>query len=283
MIALEGNFAYSFLLGVLAAVNPCGFVLLPTYLLWYLGIEIGAERTGAVDSLRRGLSVGVAVSSGLVLLFVVIGIISRTFTTVIQDNAKYAALVVGVALVAAGVAMLGGWKPNVLQPNVTLQRTRTFRNMFLFGIVYAVASIGCTIGLLTSVIMGSVGRQGYVSGVISIALYGIGMAALVTSLTVALAFARVGLLTALRRSLPWFDRLSALAVLLTGLYLTWYWWGAITERGSDAVTGRVDDWQTSLVEFLEGVGAWRLATVFLVVIGSAATWVWVRGSRTQSG
>ena len=39
MIALEGNFAYSFILGVLAAVNPCGFVLLPTYLMFFLGLE----------------------------------------------------------------------------------------------------------------------------------------------------------------------------------------------------------------------------------------------------
>lgn len=279
MIALEGNFAYSFLLGVLAAVNPCGFVLLPTYLLWYLGAELGATRSGPVDSLRRGLSVGAAVSSGFVLLFVVVGIVSRAFTTVIQDNAKYAALVVGLGLVAAGIAMLAGWKPPVLQPNVSLQREHTFRNMFLFGLVYAVASIGCTIGLLTSVIMGSVGREGYVSGVLSIALYGIGMAALVISLTVGLAFARVGLLSALRRGLPWFDRVSAVAVLLTGLYLAWYWWGAITERGSDAVTGRVDDWQTRIVEVLEGIGAGRLATVFLLVIGTAVAWVWVRGSR----
>ena len=30
---IEGDFAYSLLLGMLAAVNPCGFVLLPTYLI----------------------------------------------------------------------------------------------------------------------------------------------------------------------------------------------------------------------------------------------------------
>lgn len=282
MIALEGNFAYSFLLGVMAAVNPCGFVLLPTYLLYYMGIELGEERRGAGDSLRRGLTVGAAVSSGFVLLFIVVGIVSRAFTTVIQDNAKYAALVVGLGLVAMGVAMLGGWKPPVAQPNVSMERRRTFLNMFLFGIVYAVASIGCTIGLLTSVILGSIGRQGYVSGVASISLYGIGMASLVTSLTVALSFARVGLLSALRRGLPWFDRVSAVFVLATGIYLAWYWWGAITDRSSDAVTGRVERWQTSVVEFLEGVGAWRLATVFLVVIGTAVTFVVVRGSRGRA-
>ena len=37
---MRGSFAYSFLLGVLAAVNPCGFVLLPAWLIAYMG-EIG--------------------------------------------------------------------------------------------------------------------------------------------------------------------------------------------------------------------------------------------------
>ena len=39
VLAIEGNFAYSFMLGILAAVNPCGFVLLPAYLLYFLGID----------------------------------------------------------------------------------------------------------------------------------------------------------------------------------------------------------------------------------------------------
>lgn len=268
MIALEGNFAYSFLLGVMAAVNPCGFVLLPTYLVYYLGTEL--ERTdSAVASLRRGLAVGGAVSSGFVLLFLVVGIISRAFTTIIQENAKYAALVVGIALVAAGIAMLAGWKPSMLQVNVSMERERTFRNMFLFGIVYAVASIGCTIGFLTSVILGSVGRHGYVSGVLSVVLYGLGMGMLVTALTVTLSFARVGLVAALRRSLRWFDRVAAVLVILTGLYLAWYWYGAISERGSDPVITRVERMQTNVAEFLQGIGSWWLAGVFAVVIGAA--------------
>ena len=100
MIALEGNFAYSFILGIMAAVNPCGFVLLPTYLVYYLGTELNREDENKTTTLRRGLSVGIAVSSGFIGLFLIVGIISRAFTTVIRDNAKYAALVIGIALVA---------------------------------------------------------------------------------------------------------------------------------------------------------------------------------------
>ena len=59
MIAIEGNFAYSFILGIMAAVNPCGFVLLPTYLVYYLGTELNREGENRATTLRRGLSVGI--------------------------------------------------------------------------------------------------------------------------------------------------------------------------------------------------------------------------------
>jgi cytochrome c biogenesis protein CcdA len=280
VIAIEGNFAYSFILGVMAAVNPCGFVLLPTYLVYYLGTELNREDENKTTTLRRGLTVGMAVSSGFIGLFLVVGIISRAFTTVISENAKYAALVIGIALVAMGIAMLFGWKPPIAQPNVSVERERTTWNMFLFGIVYAIASIGCTIGLLISVILGSVNRHGFVSGVISIVLYGLGMGLLVTSLTVALAFARVGLVSTIKKSFKWFDKVSAVFVVLTGLYLSWYWLGAITDRGTDGLTTRVERWQTKVVQFLQDAGVYPLLIVFCLVIATAG--LVIRRSSLQS-
>lgn len=266
MIALEGNFAYSFILGVMAAINPCGFVLLPTYLVYYLGIEINRGPESRAATLRRGLAVGTAVSSGFVGLFLVVGIISRTFTDAIVTNSKYASLVIGIGLVAMGIAMFFGWKPPIALPNISVQRQRTVWNMFLFGIVYAIASIGCTIGFLTSVILGSVNRQGYFSGVLSITLYGLGMGLLVTSLTVTLAFTRVGLMKTLKKGLRWFDRVSAFFVTTTGAYLTWYWYSSLTDRGANGIVSRVDSVQTDLAEFLSNIGAPALAIVFSVII-----------------
>lgn len=269
MIAIEGDFAYSFILGVMAAVNPCGFILLPTYLLYYLGTELNRENESPAVTLRRGLGVGIAVSSGFIGLFLIVGIISRAFTNVIRDNAKYAALVIGIGLIGMGIAMFRGWKPPVTQPNMAMKKQRTWRNMFVFGIAYAVASIGCTIGLLVSVILGSVGRHGFVSGVLSIALYGLGMGLLVTSLTVALAFARFGMVSNLKKGFRLFDKVSALAVTLTGVYLAWYWFGAITNRGSDGIIGRVESLQTNVATFLQDTGAYLLAIVFIAIIAIA--------------
>ena len=266
IFALEGNFAYSFMLGVLAAVNPCGFVLLPAYLLYFLGIDSNNQQA----PVKRALVVSAAVSSGFLLVFIIIGTISRLFTQWIELNAKYAGLLIGLALVVMGVAMLAGWKPSFITPTIAGQRDRSLRAMFVFGIAYAVASIGCTIGFLTTAIFGSIGVHGFSSGVISIVLYGAGMALLVSTLTVTLAVAKGGLLRVLRNGLRYMDKLAAGFIVLTGLYLSWYWYVAISERSSAGnVTSNVENWQSDVASFLQRQGAWRLAFVFAVVIGLA--------------
>lgn len=281
MIALEGNFAYSFVLGVLAAVNPCGFVLLPTYLMFFLGIEGSRSADSQRTSLARALRVGLATSSGFIAIFMVVGSISRLFTNAIERNAKYASIVIGFALVVMGIAMLAGWKPRVITPTIATGKNRTFGSMFLFGVAYAVASIGCTIGFLTSVILGSINVHGFFSGMLSIALYGLGMGAIVTALTVSLAFAKGGLLRVLRGGMKYLDRVSAVLVLLTGLYLTWYWYAAIAERDYGSFVSRVERWQSDLATFLQRQGAWKLALVFGAVIVVAGVIVRVGGRHND--
>ncbi len=282
MIALDGNFAYSFIAGVLATVNPCGFVLLPTYLLYFLGMESSNTDHSQRASLQRALLVAGSLSLGFISVFFTVALISRLFTQWIQQHAKYAAFAIGISLVIAGVAMLAGWKPRFSTPNVA-NRGKTLRAMFTFGIIYAVASIGCTIGLLTSAIFGSVNVHGYVSGVISISLYGVGMSLTVTALTVALSFAHTGILHLLRKGLPYIDRVAAIFLVLTGMYLTWYWYWAIAERTStDSITSNVESWQTNVADFLDQQGATRLSLVFGAIVISAIVLVTRKRSRNNA-
>jgi len=262
---VEGDFAYSLLLGMLAAVNPCGFVLLPTYLTAYLAVD---DDTDTATRLQRSLLVGASVSSGFVGVFVVVGAISRLFTNWLEQNAKYPALVIGILLIVMGVRMLLGWRPRLWVPSLLGQRRRgAVANMIGFGVVYAIASIGCTIGLLTTAILGSFSRHGVVSGILSVALYGLGMGLFVTALTVSLAFAKGALLRGGRSAMKTVSALSSVLVLASGLYLTWYWYAAITERGtSDDIIKGVGGWQTSLVERLSNIGSLRLLIVFAVII-----------------
>ena len=265
---IEGSFAYSLLLGMLAAVNPCGFVLLPTYLIAYLSVTDDA--TVGVR-LRRSIVVGTSVASGFLVVFVVVGIISRIFTNWIEANAKYPALVIGLALIIMGVRMVFGWRPKLWAPSLSGASLRdSFVGMFGFGVVYAVASIGCTIGLLTTAVMGSFSRDGVVSGVLSVALYGLGMGVFVVALTTTLAFAKTALVRGGRGIMQTIDRVSSMLVLATGVYLTWYRYIAITARtGSDPLLSTLGNWQTNIVSRIADIGAMPLLVIFVLVITTA--------------
>ena len=265
ILAIEGNFAYSFILGVLAAVNPCGFVLWPTYLIFFLGTrEEPNLKTG--ERLRRALVVSSGISLGFLAIFFVIGVISRLFTQWIELNAKYASLAIGIVLVIGGARMLTGWTPKFAVPQIGGVQTKTFRATVIYGVAYAVASIGCTIGFLTTAVFGSIALHGFISGVLSILLYGLGMAMLVTALTVSLAFAKTGILTIVRNQLHLIQRLGAIFVTLTGIYLVFYWYAAISETRSASFVTRIERWQTRVASFLQQQGAIRLAIVLTLIV-----------------
>ena len=265
IFAIEGNFAYSFILGVLAAVNPCGFVLLPTYLVFFLGTREETELTTS-ERMRRALVVSSGISIGFLAIFFVIGVISRLFTQWIELNAKYASLAIGVVLVIGGARMMSGWTPKFAMPQIGGVQTKTFRATVVYGVAYAVASIGCTIGFLTTAVFGSIALHGFISGVFSILLYGLGMAMLVTALTVSLAFAKTGIVTIIKNRLYIIQRLGAILVTLTGIYLVLYWYAAISEEKSTSFVTRIERWQTTVASFLQQQGAYRLAIVLTLIV-----------------
>ena len=278
---VEGDFAYSLLLGMLAAVNPCGFVLLPAYLVSYLSVD---DSSGPALRVRRSLVVGSSVSVGFLAVFIVVGAVSRLFTGWLATNAKYAALVIGLGLMVVGVRMLSGWRPKLWVPSLSgSARGASTRNMVLFGVVYAVASIGCTIGLLTTAILGSFSRDGALSGVISVGLYGLGMGLFVVALTTSLAFAKNALVRGGRGVMKVMDRVSSVLVLLTGVYLTWYWYVAITQREeAGSLVTVVGRWQTNLAETITDTGSPRLVAVFAVIVAIGIVAALRRREATQS-
>lgn len=254
----------SFIRGLVAAVNPCGFILLPTYLMYFLGISGGVPGSQRA-SIARALKVSAAVSTGFLSVFFVAGAISYNFTQFINENSKYATGVIGVALIGLGGAMLFGYKPPFMTPQIKAgQKDQTVRSMFIYGVAYAVASIGCTIGLFIATVFSTTSRDGYVTGIGNVVAYGAGMALLVSALTVALAFANTGLLKFLRKGLGYIDRIAAAFVVISGLYLLWYfYWVDIKEEG-DPITDWAAMRQADATSFLND--NWRTAGIVLASV-----------------
>jgi len=270
VIAVDGRLPLSFTSGLLAAINPCGFVLLPTYLMFFLGMENlrpGAERT----TIRRALAVSLSVSAGFLSVFIVLGIIAKWATNSFLDTMPYISLVIGAALIVLGVAMIFGYRLPFTAPKMDIgERDRSVVSMFVFGIAYAVASFGCTLGPFSGTVLGAISTDGIATGIAAIALYGLGMALLVTALTVTLAMANTALLRFLRKGMQWFEYIAGVFVLLTGIYLTYYWYSSITENYDSSITSQATSWQEELARFVQRNQATVVTLACIVIIAAVA-------------
>ena len=277
MIAGSDRLWLSFGSGLLAAVNPCGFVLLPTYLMYFLGVSgrPGTQRA----TVRRALLVSAALSAGFMTIFVIVGGISRLFTNWLNQNAKYVGLLIGLALVILGIAMLFGYRLPFSTPKLeTGKRDQTIASMYVFGLAYAIASIGCTIGPFSATVLGTIDTDGFFQGIVAIVLYGVAMSLLITTLTVTLAVAQGGLLKSLRSGMKYVETASAIVMILSGLYLSWYWFNDIRDKYDDNLTGRVLNWQERIAQYIDD-NRLVLAIAFAIIVGIALTYTFVSQRR----
>ena len=274
-----------FVAGILAAVNPCGFVLLPTYLMYFLGLQGSQERLTQRETLRKALKVSASLSLGFMAVFVVAAFVANYATNWLTANAKYATGFFGVALIVLGAAMLFGFKLPFMNPQkLQGQKDQTVKSMFVYGVAYAIASLGCTIGFFISAVFATSSREGNnaLDGLTNGLAYASGMAVLVGGLTVALAFANTGLLKLLRRGLQYMDRIAAAFVLISGFYLLWYfYWVDLKEEGdaiTDWVTARQGDVNTYLSDH-----RWGVTVVLFSLLGATAAYVYTKSAAILAG
>ncbi len=289
---INGLFAYAFTTGMLATVNPCGFAMLPAYLSYFLGIDAagggGSARPAPAPAtgVRRAVAVSLVVSLGFLTVFTVIGAIVHAGGDVLIDWAKYVTIPIGLALAALGVAMLLGYHLPFTTPRLDKGgRDRTMVSMYVFGVSYAIASIGCTLPLFISAAITSFTSKGALSGVLLVLAYGAGMALVLTALTVALALARGGLLTVLRRVMPYVDRVAGVFLVLAGLYLVYYWifnlrFDATGSTTGGGVASTVEGWSYDVQAWLQDRGGWVLGVLLAVTVGATAV---VTLARRRSG
>ena len=222
-------FGFAFGVGMVAAVNPCGFAMLPAYLSLYLGAhEEDFGKSPSMTRLLRALLVGATVSSGFVLLFGLAGLVISAGGTLLLEVMPSLGIVIGGVLVLVGLWMLvGGTLPagtfERFAGRVGDPRNVNVPGFFLFGLAYGAASLSCTLPAFLAVVGSSLASGGVLAGAGRFLGFGLGMAAVLVTLTLALAFFKQGLVKWLRSVVPYVRLASAILLLLAGAYVIFYW------------------------------------------------------------
>lgn len=273
---IDAELAYAFTAGMIAAVNPCGFAMLPAYLSYFLGLE-GSEE-GSTTSLGRALAVAGVVTAGFVLVFGLIGLVMTHLGITFFRQLPWLTMLIGVGLVVLGGAMaLRGYQLNLRLPKVrTGHIGGDLVSMFVFGVSYAVASLSCTLPVFLPLMTRTFRSANLASGISVFLVYAAGMGFLLGGITVALAGAKTALVARLRSAMPVVNRVAGVVIILAGAYLVYYgWWergvltGDLTARPADGPVSFVTSWSSSISNWLRDIGGARLAVVLGAVIAIA--------------
>jgi cytochrome c-type biogenesis protein len=217
---------YAFAAGMVASVNPCGFLMLPTYISYHLGTqEEGYYEQPATKRALKALSLGLVATAGFLVVLTVVGTIIAAGGQWLIRVFPYAGVAIGGAMVILGVWLLVTRRTLGIMAasRVTVSPQRNLRNVFLFGIAYATGSLSCTLPIFLVVVGSSLASQGVLNSFVQFIGYGLGMGTILIAVTIGAALFRGTVAKGLRAAIPYVHRMSALFLAGAGAYLVYYW------------------------------------------------------------
>jgi cytochrome c biogenesis protein CcdA len=290
----QGLIGLAFAAGLVAALNPCGFAMLPAYLLLVVrgqrsGMQSSAARAWA--PIGRALAATVGMALGFVTVFGLFGALTISAAATVQRYLPYGTVVIGVVLVALGVWLLSGreltamtprpvgprWAPNVRQGSWIV-------GMYTYGVSYAIASLSCTVGPFLAVTGAGFRGGSVVSGAAIYVAYVAGLTSVVGVLAIAAAMGGSALADRLRRILPFVNRISGVLLVLVGLYVAYY--GVYELRlfntranPHDPVITAAGRLQGVLAGWVHQHGGWPWVVALFVLVVGALAGAWYRRAR----
>lgn len=287
----QGLIGLAFAAGLVAALNPCGFAMLPGYLVLVVRGENGGAAVG-LRPLGRALAATIGMGLGFLTVFGVFGTLTVSAASTVQRYVPYATIVIGIVLAGLGIWLLFGRELALLMPK-TLggERVPTVRlgSMYGYGVSYAIASLSCTIGPFLAATAAGLRSGSVVESVLIYLAYVVGLTLVVGVLAVAAAAASSALADRIRRILPFVNRIGGALLVVVGLYVGYY--GLYEVRlfalhgdPRDAVIAAAGRVQGVLAGWVHQHGAWPwvLALALLVAVAIGSAWYRRRGRDTPA-
>lgn len=203
---------YGLVAGALAALNPCGFALLPAV------VSRALTRTAGGSPVVRGLQLGALLTLGTLTSFGVIGLVLSAFGTGLTRALPFVNLLLGVALLVMAVLTLRGRPPVLRFRGLRSPSSGRPAEFYPFGVAYGLASLGCTLPVFLGVVAGGVSRS-LAEGAALFTAYGLGMGGVLTAVTLAAALGQDAVIGGFRRAGRYVEVVGGLGLLAAGAYL----------------------------------------------------------------
>ncbi len=221
---------YAFGAGMVSAVNPCGFAMLPAYLSLYLGADNDQfARQSWGYRLLKALGITLVVTAGFGVLFGLIGLLVSMGGSYLMAIAPWLSILVSAVLIGTGIMVLLGTHFSYavfmrIGSRIGDPRTISIKGFFLFGMAFGATSLSCTLPIFLVVVGGALASGDVVNGMFQFLWYTLGTSSVLLILTVGMAFVKGGtVIGLLKRLMPFIDKVSAVLLILAGCYIIFYW------------------------------------------------------------
>jgi cytochrome c-type biogenesis protein len=211
---------FASLAGFASFFAPCAFPLLPGYISYYLGMVEAEGRT------RPPVYLGAIGGLGIVVFFSVIGGGLTALGTPFTPYLTRLKPLIALGILLLGVAMIRNYTlSSTLLDRLKLgiaRRSRETRSpslgIFLFGLAYAAASLGCTLPVFGALLLYTL-SLGSGTGVLVFLAYAASMGGAMLTATVVISRTGGTLTRRLAASTAMIKKGSGAVLVLVGLYL----------------------------------------------------------------
>jgi len=204
-----------FTAGALALLSPCGFPMLPGYISYYMGAKV---------SLEKAVFGGVACTLGLLTVFSVIGVVVSILGSFVSRYIPFLELVAGVIVIFMGICMIVDIRFPTLFTISKAPKQRGLIGVFLYGVVYGLAALGCSAPIFFSILFYAIAAGGPLYGMITFFVYAIGMGLPIIITTILVAKAKNFMLKRIMKMMPWFQKISGIVLITIGIYLIYFYY-----------------------------------------------------------
>lgn len=188
--------------------------MLPGYISYYMGTKA---------SLVKAVPGGVACALGLVAVFSVIGAIAFTLGSFLSRYIPLLELIAGLATILMGVVMMIEIRLPAFSVPVRAPKRRGLIGIFLYGMAYGMATLGCSAPVFFSILLSTIAAGGPLHGIITFVVYAVGMGLPLIITTILVAKAKEFMLKRIVKMTTWLQRISGIVLVIVGVYLIHYY------------------------------------------------------------
>ncbi|MQG20509.1 MAG: cytochrome c biogenesis protein CcdA [SAR202 cluster bacterium] len=219
---------FAFGAGMVAAVNPCGFAMLPAYLGLYLGQNETRQESSKSGIFRDALIIGSTVTVGFSTLFVIVGFLISIGLRSLANLFPWIGLLMGILFIIVGAWLITNQSfytsiPERIAMRLGNAQKVSVRGYFIFGISYGLSSLSCTLPIFLAVIGNSIAGETLITSLVQIVIYAMGMGSVIIALTLSMAFVKRAIRSGLQQGLPYINRAAALLLTTSGAFITYFW------------------------------------------------------------